>query len=364
MFTTDLTMIKDPEYLKISKFFYENPEEFDKAFAQAWFKLTHRDMGPKTTYIGPEAPTEDFIWQDPVPAADYEMVSSSDIEALKTEILNSGLSVSELVTTAWNSASTYRDSDRRGGANGARIRLEPMRNWEANNPEQLEKVLAKLESIQKKFNSNNSETQVSIADLIVLGGSAAVEQAAQEAGYNVEVPFTPGRTDALQEQTDVASMELLKPMADGFTNYQEKQYTLTTEELLVDKAQLLTLTAPEMTVLVGGMRALGANHNNTKHGIFTDNAGQLTNDYFVNLLDMSTKWEPQDDTRTVFVGKDRTTGEKKWTATRADLIFGSNSELRAIAEVYATDDAKDKFVKDFVDAWSKVMQLDRFDIKM
>ena len=364
MFTTDLTMIKDPEYLKISKFFYENPEEFDKAFAQAWFKLTHRDMGPKTTYIGPEAPTEDFIWQDPVPAADYEMVSSSDIEALKTEILNSGLSVSELVTTAWNSASTYRDSDRRGGANGARIRLEPMRNWEANNPDQLEKVLAKLESIQKQFNSNNSETQVSIADLIVLGGSAAVEQAAQEAGYNVEVPFTPGRTDALQEQTDVASMELLKPMADGFTNYQEKQYTLTTEELLVDKAQLLTLTAPEMTVLVGGMRALGANYNNTKHGIFTDNAGQLTNDYFVNLLDMSTKWEPQDDTRTVFVGKDRTTGEKKWTATRADLIFGSNSELRAIAEVYATDDAKDKFVKDFVDAWSKVMQLDRFDIKM
>lgn len=364
MFTTDLTMIKDPGFLKISKFFYENPEEFNKAFAQAWFKLTHRDMGPKSTYIGPEAPSEDFIWQDPIPEADYEMITATDIDALKAEILKSGLSTSELVTTAWNSASTYRDSDRRGGANGARIRLEPMRSWEANNPKQLKKVLSKYESIQKKFNTNKTNTKVSIADLIVLGGNAAIEEAAKKAGHEVTVPFTPGRTDATQEQTDVESMQLLKPMADGFTNYQEKQYTLSTEELLVDKAQLLTLTAPEMTVLVGGMRALGANHGNTNHGVFTDKPGELTNDYFVNLLDMSNKWEAKDDTKMVFVGKDRKSGEEKWTATRADLIFGSHSELRALAEVYATEDAKDKFVKDFVSAWSKVMELDRFDVRM
>ncbi|WP_019038276.1 catalase/peroxidase HPI [Psychroflexus tropicus] len=364
MLTTDLTMIKDPEYRKISKFFYENPEEFNKAFAEAWFKLTHRDMGPKSTYIGPEAPQKDYIWQDPVPEADYEMITDTDIKALKVDILNSGLSTSELVITAWNSASTYRDSDRRGGANGSRIRLEPMRSWEANNPEQLDKVLSKYESIQKKFNKNNTGKKVSIADLIVLGGNAAIEKAAEQAGHQVSVPFTPGRTDALQEQTDVESMQLLKPMADGFINYQEKQYTLTTEELLVDKAQLLTLTAPEMTVLVGGMRALGANHDNTKHGVLTAREGHLTNDFFVNLLDMQNKWEPRDASEQVFVGKDRATGEVKWTATRADLIFGSNSELRALAEVYATDDAKDKFVNDFVAAWSKVMELDRFDVRM
>ncbi|MBZ9650985.1 catalase/peroxidase HPI [Psychroflexus montanilacus] len=364
MLTTDLTMIKDPEYLKISKFFYENPEEFNKVFAQAWFKLTHRDMGPKSTYIGPEAPTEDFIWQDPIPEADYEMITDADIQSLKADISKSGLTTSELVNTAWNSASTYRDSDRRGGANGARIRLEPMRSWESNNPKQLDKVLSKYESIQKKFNKNNGNTKVSIADLIVLGGNVAIEKAAKEAGYEVSVPFTPGRTDATQEQTDVESMQLLKPMADGFTNYQEKQYTLSTEELLVDKAQLLTLTPPEMTVLLGGMRALDANHNNNKHGVFTERPGQLTNDYFVNLLDMSNKWEAKNESKTVFEGKDRKTGDVKWTATRADLIFGSHSELRALAEVYATEDAKEKFVTDFVKAWSKVMELDRFDVKM
>ena len=364
MLTTDLTMIKDPVYEKISRRFYENPEEFNKVFAQAWFKLTHRDMGPKSTYIGPEAPTEDFIWQDPVPKADYEMISDADIKALKSDILNSGLSISELVNTAWNSAATYRDSDRRGGANGARIRLEPMRSWESNNPEQLDRVLSKYESIQTKFNKKNTRTKVSLADLIVLGGNAAIEEAAKQAGHTINVPFTPGRTDASQEQTDVESMQLLKPMADGFTNYQEKQFTLSTEELLVDKAQLLTLTPPEMTVLLAGMRALGANHNNNKHGVFTDTPGQLTNDYFVNLLDMANKWEATDESKTVFEGKDRKTGELKWTATRADLIFGSHSELRALAEVYATKDAKQKFVTDFVKAWSKVMDLDRFDLKM
>lgn len=364
MFTTDLTMIKDPGFLEISKFFYENPEEFNKTFAEAWFKLTHRDMGPKTTYIGPEAPSKDYIWQDPIPEANYNMITDADVKALKADLLNSGLSTSELVITAWNSASTYRDSDRRGGANGARIRLEPMRSWEANNPEQLDKVLFKYEAIQNNFNKKSKNKKVSIADLIVLGGNAAIEDAAKKAGHDVKVPFTPGRTDASQEQTDVESMQLLKPMADGFTNYQEKRYTLSTEELLIDKAQLLTLTAPEMTVLVGGMRSLGANYNNTKHGIFSDSTGKLSNDYFVNLLDINTKWESKDEDRLVFVGKDRNTGEAKWTATRADLIFGSNSELRAIAEVYATDDAKDKFVKDFVNAWSKVMELDRFDVKM
>jgi catalase-peroxidase len=364
MFTTDLTLIKDPEFLEISKFFYENPEEFNKAFAEAWFKLTHRDMGPKSTYIGPEAPQTDYIWQDPIPEADYEMISEADIEALKSDILSSGLTTAELVTTAWNSASTYRDSDRRGGANGARIRLEPMRSWEANNPKQLEKVLSKLESIQEKFNQSSGAKKVSMADLIVLGGSAAIEEAAEKAGHDITVPFTPGRTDALAEQTDKESMELLKPMADGFTNYQAKRYTLSTEELLVDKAQLLTLTAPEMTVLVGGMRALGANYNNTDHGLFSDRVGVLTNDFFVNLLDMQTKWEPKDDTEQIFVGTDRNSGDVKWTATRADLIFGSNSELRALAEVYATDDAQEKFVNDFVKAWTKVMEIDRFDISM
>lgn len=362
MLTTDLSMVEDPEYRKISKRFMENPEEFEEAFAKAWFKLTHRDMGPKTTYLGPEVPQEDFIWQDPIPAVDHDLITASDIESLKKSIMDSGLSVSELVSTAWGSASTYRHSDRRGGANGARIRLEPMRNWEVNNPQSLEKVLSALEKIQKDFNSNSGSKKVSMADLIVLGGSAAIEKAAADAGYDVDVPFTPGRMDALQEQTDVESMAVLEPMADGFRNYQKTEYTFTTEQLLVDKAQLLTLTPPELTVLVGGMRALNTNYDGSEYGIFTDRPGVLTNDFFVNLLDMSTKWEASDESKLTFEGKDRKTGELKWKATRADLIFGSNSELRALAEVYATDDAKEKFVKDFVAAWVKVMELDRFDL--
>ena len=363
MLTTDLSLRFDPAYEKISRRFYENPEEFEEAFAKAWFKLTHRDMGPKSTYIGPEVPEEEFLWQDPIPELDHELIDEGDIEILKSSIMNSGLSVSELVSTAWASASTFRISDRRGGANGARIRLEPMRNWEVNNPGQLEKVLNELSEIQEDFNSGSGDKKVSMADMIVLGGAAAIEKAAADAGYEVEVPFTPGRTDASQEQTDVEGMAVLEPMADGFRNYEKTQYTYSTEELLVDKAQLLTLTPPEMTVLVGGMRVLDANYDQSALGVFTDKPGVLTNDYFVNLLDMSTKWQPVSEERLKFEGIDRATGELKWTASRADLIFGSNSELRALAEVYAGADASEKFVKDFVAAWSKVMMLDRYDVR-
>jgi len=364
MLVTDLSLVEDPEYRKISKRFMENPEEFEEAFAKAWFKLTHRDMGPKTTYVGPEIPEEDFIWQDPIPALNHPLVGSADINELKGMIKQSGLSVQEMVSTAWASASTFRYSDRRGGANGARIQLEPMRNWEVNHPEQLDKVLSAYEKIQKDFNASaNGGKKISMADLIVLGGAVGVEMAAEKAGYPTKVPFTPGRMDASQEQTDIEGMAVLEPQADGFRNYLKTQYTFSTEELLVDKAQLLTLTPPEMTVLVGGMRAMDANYDGSEHGIFTDRPGALTNDFFVNLLDMSTEWKATDDTKEVFEGRDRKTGELKYTATRADLIFGSNSELRALAEVYASDDAKEKFVQDFVDAWTKVMMLDRFDLK-
>lgn len=362
MLTTDLSLRYDPEYEKISRRFYENPAEFDEAFAKAWFKLTHRDMGPKTTYLGPEAPKDDLIWQDPIPAVNHPLVNSQDIEALKGQILNSGLSISELVSTAWASASTYRGSDRRGGANGARIRLAPQKDWEVNNPAQLRKVLAVYEKIQADFNAKSGSKRVSLADLIVLGGSAAVEKAASNAGFAVSVPFVPGRMDATQEQTDIESMNLLEPMVDGFRNYLKTQYTVSTEELLVDKAQLLTLTAPEMTVLVGGMRALGANYDGSNHGVFSSTQGQLNNGFFVNLLDMSTEWKALDDTKEKFEGRDRTTGNPKFTATRADLIFGSHSELRALAEVYAQEDSQEKFVNDFVKAWTKVMNLDRFDL--
>jgi catalase-peroxidase len=362
MLTTDLSLRFDPVYEKISRRFYENPEEFNDAFARAWFKLTHRDMGPRSTYLGPEVPTEDLIWQDPIPAVDHQLVSNNDIEALKTAILTSGLSVSEMVSTAWASASTYRISDRRGGANGARIRLSPQKDWEVNNPEQLEKVMGILEKIQVDFNAKSNGRKVSIADLIVLAGNVGVEKAAANAGYKVKVPFTAGRMDASQEQTDVASFALLEPMADGFRNYLKTSYTISTEELLLDKAQLLTLSAPEMTVLVGGMRALGANYNGSGHGVFSSEKDALTNEFFVHLLDMSTEWKATSDTKEEFEGKDRETGEVKWTATRADLIFGSNSELRALAEVYASNDAKEKFVHDFVSAWDKVMNLDRFDL--
>ncbi len=362
MLTTDLSMRFDPVYEQISRKFYENPELFNEAFAKAWFKLTHRDMGPKTAYLGPEAPKDDLIWQDPIPAVNHRLIDDKDVAALKASILNSGLSVSELVSTAWASASTYRGSDRRGGANGARIMLAPQRNWEVNNPAQLNKVLGTLEKIQKDFNAKSKDKKVSMADLIVLAGNAGVERAAKNAGHEVKVPFTPGRMDALQEQTDVESFQLLEPMADGFRNYLKTKYTLSTEELLVDKAQLLTLTAPEMTVLVGGMRALNTNYNGSKHGVFTDKKDALTNDFFVNLLDMANEWKAVDDTKEVFEGRDRKTGAVKYTATRADLIFGSNSELRALAEVYGSSDAKAKFVKDFVAAWDKVMNLDRFDL--
>ncbi|MDZ4846973.1 MAG: catalase/peroxidase HPI [Chitinophagales bacterium] len=364
MLTTDLSLRMDPVYEKISRNFLENPDQFDDAFARAWFKLTHRDMGPKALYLGTEVPKEDLIWQDPIPAITDELIAAKDIAELKTSILISGLSASELVSVAWASASTFRGSDKRGGANGARIQLEPQIKWAVNNPEQLNKVLAALEKIQKDFNKRTDTKQkVSMADLIVLGGSAAVEKAAKDAGYAIEVPFTPGRTDATQEQTDANSFAVLEPRADGFRNYLKTKYTLSTEELLVDKAQLLTLTAPEMTVLVGGMRALDANYNHSKHGVFTSRPGTLTNDFFVNLLDMNTEWKATSDTEEEFEGKDRKTGAVKWTATRADLIFGSNSELRALAEVYASNDAKEKFAKEFVTAWTKVMNLDRFDLK-
>lgn len=362
MLTTDLSMRFDPAYEKVSRRFLANPAEFNDAFARAWFKLTHRDMGPRSTYIGPEAPKEDLLWQDPIPAVTHKLIGTQDINNLKKSILNSGLSITELTTTAWASASTYRGSDRRGGANGARIRLAPQKDWEVNNPKQLQKVLAALEKIQQDFNSQSNDIQVSMADLLVLAGNAAVETAAANAGVTIEIPFRPGRADATQAQTDVNSFAVLEPMADGFRNYLKTQYTLTTEELLVDKAQLLTLTAPEMTVLVGGMRALGANYDGSKHGLFTDKKDALTNDFFVDLLSMTTEWKATDATKEVFEGRDRTTGQVKYTATRADLIFGSNSELRALAEVYASNDAKEKFVKDFAAAWNKVMNLDRFDL--
>ncbi|TVP44880.1 MAG: catalase/peroxidase HPI [Mongoliibacter sp.] len=364
MLTTDIALKEDPDYEKVSRHFYENPDELADAFAKAWFKLIHRDMGPKSLYLGPEVPEEDLIWQDPIPAVNHELADESDLQGLKENILASGLSVSELVLTAWASASTYRNSDKRGGANGAHIRLEPAKNWEANNPELLERVLDKLESIQEEFNSNaGGNKKISIADLIVLGGCAAVEKAAKDAGFNVSVPFKPGRMDASQDQTEVDSWEFLRPRADGFRNYIMANCPVKAEDLLVDKAQLMTLTAPEMTVLVGGMRVLGANFDGSKHGIFTKTPGKLTNDYFVNLLDLNTTWRATNDSNNVFVGSDRKTGEPKWTGTRVDLIFGSNSELRGISEVYGSSDSKEKFVRDFVAAWDKVMSLDRFDLK-
>lgn len=364
MLTTDLSLRFDPAYEKISRHFYENPDAFADAFARAWFKLTHRDMGPKSRYLGPDVPAEDLIWQDPLPEADHELINESDAEILKEKILNSGLNVSELVSTAWASASTFRGSDKRGGANGARIRLAPQRYWAANNPSRLQNVLSELEKIQKEFNEVQSGgKKISMADLIVLAGSAAVEKAAKAAGYNVKVPFAPGRTDASQEQTDVESMGYLEPAADGFRNYLKRKFSVSTEALLIDKAQLLTLTAPELTVLIGGMRALDTNFDGSKHGIFTSRSGVLTNDFFVNLLDMRTQWKSISADNELYEGSDRSTGEKKWTATRADLVFGSNSELRAIAEVYGSADAQEKFVKDFVAAWTKIMNLDRFDLK-
>jgi catalase-peroxidase len=363
MLTTDLALRFDPAYEKISRRFLENPDEFADAFARAWFKLTHRDMGPRARYLGPEVPAEALIWQDPVPAVDHKLIDDQDVAALKTKLLASGLTVSELVSTAWASASTFRGSDKRGGANGARIRLAPQKDWQANQPEQLAKVLKVLESIQQTFNSAQSGgKQVSLADLIVLGGCAAVEQAAKNAGVNVTVPFAPGRTDASQEQTDVASFAVLEPVADGFRNYLKGPFSVPAEVLLVDKAQLLTLTAPEMTVLIGGMRALDTNFGHTRHGVFTTRPGTLSNDFFVNLLDMGTTWKAASRAQDVFEGRDRTTGELKWTATRVDLVFGSNSQLRALAEVYGSADAQEKFVRDFVGVWNKVMNLDRFDL--
>lgn len=364
MLTTDLSLKADPSYEKISRRFFEHPDEFADAFARAWFKLTHRDMGPIARYLGPEVPAEELIWQDPVPAVTHPLIDEQDVAALKATILSSGLSVSQLVSTAWASASTFRGSDKRGGANGARIRLAPQKDWAVNNPAQLSNVLASLEKIQTNFNSAQAGgKQVSLADLIVLAGCAGVEQAAKNAGHSITVPFTAGRTDATQEQTDVESFAVLEPQADGFRNYAQRKHKVTAEEMLIDKAQLLTLTAPELTVLIGGMRVLNTNFDLSKHGVFTNNPEALTNDFFTNLIDFSITWSATSDAQDVFEGRDRKTGEVKWTGTRADLIFGSNSELRAIAEVYGCEDAKEKFVKDFVAAWNKVMNLDRFDIK-
>lgn len=364
MLTTDLSLRIDPVYEKISRRFYENPEEFADAFARAWFKLTHRDMGPKARYLGSEVPSEELLWQDPIPEVDHVLINNSDVEALKSKILDSGLSISELVSTAWASASTFRGSDKRGGANGARIRLAPQRYWAVNNPAQLQKVLGILENIQKEFNENQTAgKKVSLADLIVLAGSAGIEKAAKNAGQNLIVPFAPGRMDASQEQTDVEAMGYLEPAADGFRNYLKKKFSVSTESLLIDKAQLLNLTAPELTVLIGGMRSLNTNFDGSSHGIFTQNPETLTNDFFVNLLDMNTQWKVASDDNELYEGVDRKTGEKRWTATRADLVFGSNSELRATAEVYASSDAQEKFINDFVSAWVKVMNADRFDLK-
>lgn len=364
MLTTDLSLRLDPAYEKISRRFRDHPDQFADAFARAWFKLTHRDMGPRARYLGPEVPAEQLIWQDPVPAVDHPLIDEADIAALKAKILASGLTVQQLVSTAWASASTFRGSDKRGGANGARIRLAPQKDWPVNEPAQLAGVLQKLEGIQKEFNGAQpgGKKKVSLADLIVLGGAAGVEQAARNAGHSITVPFSPGRTDASQEQTDIASFAPLEPIADGFRNYLKEKFSVPAETLLVDKAQLLTLTAPEMTVLVGGLRVLGGNVGQTRHGVFTDRPEALTNDYFVNLLDMRTQWKATSDNEAVFEATDRKTGELKWTGTRVDLIFGSNSQLRALAEVYASSDAQEKFVKDFIAAWNKVMNLDRFDL--
>ena len=357
MTTADMALKMDPDYLAISKRFHDNHSEFEDAFARAWFKLTHRDMGPKARYLGSEVPAEVLVWQDPIPAVDHDLINDADVVTLKANILATGLSVSQLVSTAWASASSFRGSDMRGGANGARIALEPQVNWQANSPKELAKVLDALVGVQKSFGK-----AVSLADLIVLGGCAGIEKAAKNAGKDITVPFTPGRADATQEQTDVQSFAALEPMADGFRNYQKGKFSVSAEEILVDKAQLLTLTASEMTVLVGGMRVLGTNHGGTNHGVFTKSVESLTNDFFVNLLDLSTKWRAASDDQDIFQGTDRKTGEVKWTGSRVDLIFGSNTELRAIAEVYGSSDASDKFVRDFIAAWNKVMNLDRFDL--
>jgi catalase-peroxidase len=363
MATTDVALRMDPIYAPISKRFHENPDQLADAFARAWYKLTHRDMGPRSRYLGPLVPAEELLWQDPVPAVDHNLIDEQDIAALKGKILASGLSISQLVTTAWASAATFRGSDKRGGANGARIRLAPQKDWEVNQPTRLAKVLQKLEEIQKEFNNSQSGgKKVSLADLIVLGGCAAIEAAAKNAGHDVKVPFSPGRTDASQEQTDVDAFAVLKPTADGFRSYFPKGQQRPAEEVLVDRAQLMTLTAPEMTVLVGGMRVLNANLGGTQHGIFTKRPETLTNDFFVNLLDMSTTWKASSTSEGLFEGRDRGTGELKWTGTRGDLVFGSNSQLRALAEVYGCADAKERFVHDFVAAWNKVMNLDRFDL--
>ena len=363
MLTSDLALRVDPAYEKISRRFFENPDQFAEAFAKAWFKLTHRDMGPKVRYLGPEVPKEDLIWQDPIPPVDHPLIDAKDIADLKAKILASGLSISQLVSTAWASASTFRGSDKRGGANGARIRLAPQKDWEANQPAQLAKVLSALETIQQAFNNTaTGGKKVSIADLIVLGGTAAVEQAARNGGHDVNLPFTPGRTDASQEETDVASFAVLEPVADGFRNYQKSAFSISAEEMFVDKAQLMTLSAPEMTVLIGGLRALNTNVGGTQHGVFTKQPLALTNDFFVNLLDMKTAWKPVSDAADIFEGYDRATGQQKWTATRVDLVFGSHSQLRALAEVYGSSDAETKFVNDFAKAWTKVMNLDRFDV--
>jgi catalase-peroxidase len=363
MLTTDIALRVDPVYEKISRRFYENPNQLADAFARAWFKLTHRDMGPRSRYLGPEVPTEELVWQDPVPTVGHELIDAQDIADLKGKVLASGLSISELVSTAWASASTFRGSDKRGGANGARIRLAPQKDWEVNQPVQLKKVLQTLEGIQKEFNrAQSGGKMVSLADLIVLGGCTGVEQAAKNAGQDITVPFTPGRTDATQEQTDVESFAVLEPVADGFRNYLKTKYAISAEELLVDRAQLLTLTAPEMTVLVGGLRVLNANFGQSKHGVFTKRPEMLTTDFFVNLLEMSTTWKATSEDEDVFEGRDRATGKLKWTGTRVDLIFGSNSQLRALAEVYACEDSQEKFLHDFMAAWDKVMNLDRFDV--
>ncbi|MFC0018108.1 catalase/peroxidase HPI [Roseibacillus persicicus] len=363
MLTSDIALRADPEYEKISRHFLENPEEFAEAFARAWFKLTHRDMGPKTRYLGPEVPAEDLIWQDPIPAVDHPLVDGSDVAGLKEKILNSGLTVSQLVSTAWASASTFRGSDKRGGANGARVRLAPQKDWEVNHPTQLAHAIEVLEAVQAEFNDSQNEKKISLADLIVLGGCAAIEKAAKDAGHEVEVPFTPGRMDASEEETDTESFEVLEPIADGFRNYLKGAYSIPAEALLVDKAQLLTLTPPELTVLVGGMRVLNANYDGSNYGVFTHQPGKLTNDFFVNLLDMGVEWKQASPCGNAFVGLDRNTGETRWSATRVDLVFGSNSILRALAEVYGCGDSEEKFVNDFVAAWDKVMNLDRFDLK-
>jgi catalase-peroxidase len=361
MLTTDLALKVDPIYAPIAKRFHENPAQLADAFARAWFKLLHRDMGPRPRYLGPWVP-EPQLWQDPVPAVDHELIGEQDVAALKRKILDSGLSIPELVSTAWNAAASFRGTDKRGGANGARIRLEPQKGWESNEPARLATVLAKLEQVQQDFNKSGGKRKVSLADLIVLGGCAAVEEAAKKAGHNVTVPFAPGRTDASQAQTDVNTFEVLEPVGDGFRNYIRAKDPLSPETRLLDRANLLRLTAPQMTVLVGGLRALGANHGQSKHGVFTDRPGTLTNDFFVNLLDAGTAWRPSAADKHVYEGSDRVTGEAKWTATAADLVFGAHSQLRALAEVYASDDGKEKFVRDFVAAWTKVMNLDRFDL--